>query len=416
MVGKRELELMCKIQASKSLEEICDLCYELFGNPVFVEDLSHTVLAKTTCVTLESPEWIDNEPQFKPTSEQIEMRRQIISQLIQNPHPQLLTDDALAAPRMLCALIHKGQPIGVVVVVALIRPFREEDSDILSLLVEKITDRLANRSFVLTGESAQVTNLFIQLLNGDKLSTRQAAKRLSVSYWTKKQYFRVIVISDARGELFCSPEDLKISRMFVDNVSFPYQSYYVVIWKSDEDVTDWLQIPEMQELLASKRYYVGISRSFNQPQMAQLHYCEAVSALMLALKMKIFPTRHMAEYGEIAFFHLLDMTAPNCNLLSFCNRSVLDIAKYDERHKTDLLHTLSVYLDCCKDLNASAAVLDVHKNTVRNRINRCLELIDVDLENGADIFSLLFSMRVLEYCRNLNKLPDDPDREALSDS
>ena len=121
----------------------------------------------------------------------------------------------------------------------------------------------------------------------------------------------------------------------------------------------------------------------------------------------------IVDYSEMAFYHMLEKTAPNCNLISFCDRKVLDLNKYDERHGTELIKTLQVYLDHCKDLNSSAAILNVHKNTVRYRIAKCLELLGSDLENGAEIFSILFSIRVLHYCNTLNRIPNDPEAEEF---
>lgn len=413
MLEIHELELMCKIRSANSLEAICNLGYELFGNPMFVEDMAHTVLACTTCVELPEPEWIQNEPNLTPTPEQIESRRSVLLRLAQSAAPVILDDGQMQYPRMLKMLYRSGQPIGVVVIPALLRPFRKEDSYILSLLTDKIGECLASRSFVLTGDHAQVANLFIQLLNGDKLSKRQAAQRFAASYWTKRQYFWVIVISDVDGGILFAPDELRDPCTFRGNVTFPFQNYYVCIWKSDQDIKDWTQIPELQKLVDSQKYYIGISRSFLQPQLVQLHYCEAVEALRLALELNMVPKQRLVLYSDVAFYHMLEMTAPNCNLLSFCDRRVMDLAQYDERHGTELTHTLQVYLDHCKDMNAAAAVLGIHKNTVRYRIAKCLELMDSDLEDGAEIFQVLFSMRVLNYCLTLKRIPEDPERDAL---
>lgn len=413
MLGTRELDLMCQIKASSSLEEICNLGYTLFGNPMFVEDMSHTVLAYTDCIEISHPEWIIYESASTPTPEQIQARKAVLLRLMQSANPIILDDGQISAPRMLKMLYRGGQPIGVVAIPALFQAFREEDCYILRLISDKIAECLSKGAFVLSGDHNQVTNLFIQLLNGDEVSKHNAAQRFAASYWTKKQYFWVIAISDAQGNVFCSWDEFRDKNLFRGNVTFPYQNYYICIWRSDDEIRDWRSVPELKELADSGKYHISVSRYFLQPHMVRLHYCEAVEAYWLATELKMLSRMPIVDYSEMAFYHMLEKTAPNCNLISFCDRKVLDLNKYDERHGTELVKTLQVYLDHCKDLNSSAAILNVHKNTVRYRIAKCLELLGSDLENGAEIFSILFSIRVLHYCDTLNRIPNDPEAEEF---
>lgn len=412
MLGIKELELMCQIKNSSSLEEICNLGFELFGNPVFVEDTSHTVLAYTNCIEINHPDWIVNEKSITPTPEQVRDRKNVLLRLMHSAAPIVLQDNQVNSARMLKMLYRGGQAIGVVVVVALFQEFRPEDSYVLTLISNKVAECLEKGAFVLSDDPDQVTNLFIQLLNGDEMSKRTAPQRFAASYWTKKQYYWVIALRDVQGSVFCSWDDFRDRSLFRGNVSFPFQNYYICIWKSDEEIRDWMAIEEIKALAGTRKYHIGISRYFLQPHLVRLHYFEAVEAIRLASELRFLDRKPIVDYAELAFYHMLKMTAPNCNLLSFCDRKVLDLCKYDERHRTELVHTLQVYLDHCKDLNASAAELNVHKNTVRYRIAKCLELLRSDLEDGAEIFSILFSIRVIQYCTTLNHIPNDPEAEG----
>ena len=410
MLEVRELDLMCRIRAASTLEEICNLGYELFGNPMLVEDLGHIVLAHTDSSRFDLPNWVDRLEEAEPSLEQQKVWRALLDRLIQNARPLLLEGAQPSDAKLMRILMYRGQPVGVAVLTALMRPMREEDGYILDLIADKVAECLARGSFVLTGNQWEITNLFIQLLNNDNLSRRQAAQRMSMQYWTKKQYFWVVLLSDATGLPYFSFEELREPAVFRGNIAFPYQNYWVCIWRADHDM-DLEHEPEIRKLIDSGKYYIGISRSFRQPQMVQPHYGEAAEAIRLGLDMKLYPARRCVNYGEIAFYHMLFMTSPNCNLLSFCERKVLDLKQYDERHKTDFLYTLQAYLDHCKDMNATAAAIGMHKNTVRYRINKCMELMGTELEDGAEIFNVLFSIRVLNYCHTLNRIPADPDIE-----
>ena len=44
---------LCQLTHASSLQQICDLAYEIMGNPVFISDMAHTILAYTKCVEVD---------------------------------------------------------------------------------------------------------------------------------------------------------------------------------------------------------------------------------------------------------------------------------------------------------------------------------------------------------------------------
>ena len=66
-------------------------------------------------------------------------------------------------------------------------------------------------------------------------------------------------------------------------------------------------------------------------------------------------------------------------------------------HDTQLCITLQTYLERAKSLSKTADLLFIHRNTVRYRINRCMELMNDRLEDGNEIFAYILSLRTLEY-------------------
>ena len=83
MLEVRELDLMCRIRAASTLEEICNLGYELFGNPMLVGDLGHIVLAHTDSSRFDLPNWVDRLEEAEPSLEQQKVWRALLDRLIQ---------------------------------------------------------------------------------------------------------------------------------------------------------------------------------------------------------------------------------------------------------------------------------------------------------------------------------------------
>lgn len=69
-----------------------------------------------------------------------------------------------------------------------------------------------------------------------------------------------------------------------------------------------------------------------------------------------------------------------------------------------------------KDVNRVAAELHVHKGTVYYRLEKIRAELDVDLENGEDIFQLMFSYKLEEYMDVFEPINSPlPPRPAVSE-
>lgn len=111
MLEVRDLDLMCRIRAASTLEEICNLGYELFGNPMLVEDLGHIVLAHTDNSRFDLPNWVD-QLVAEPSLEQQKGWRVLLDRLIQNARPLLLEGAQSNDAKLMRILMYRGQARG----------------------------------------------------------------------------------------------------------------------------------------------------------------------------------------------------------------------------------------------------------------------------------------------------------------
>lgn len=85
-------------------------------------------------------------------------------------------------------------------------------------------------------------------------------------------------------------------------------------------------------------------------------------------------------------------------LRRFYSETVEPIAAYDSQYETDLVGTLSTFLECDGNVGATAARMITHRHTIRYRLERVKELagLDVSSTEGRESLSLgLKAMRVL---------------------
>lgn len=126
----------------------------------------------------------------------------------------------------------------------------------------------------------------------------------------------------------------------------------------------------------------------------------AKEALLAANVVEGDEDRQSLGFEETGAYRLVlrAMTEDPEELRSFYGETVEPIAAYDTQYETNLVGTLTTFLECDGNVGATAARLITHRHTVRYRLERIKELsgLDVGSSEGREKLSLgLKAMRVL---------------------
>jgi sugar diacid utilization regulator len=153
---------------------------------------------------------------------------------------------------------------------------------------------------------------------------------------------------------------------------------------------------ELESGLAGFTFAIGRSRRAENP--LDLHRA-GNEALLAVNVVEGDAERSELAYEETGTYQLLlpHMNDP-AELKRFYKETVRPLVAYDEQYETDLLGTLSTFLECDANVNATAARLITHRHTIRYRFERVRELtgLDVSSTDGREKLSLgLKAMRVL---------------------
>ena len=102
-----------------------------------------------------------------------------------------------------------------------------------------------------------------------------------------------------------------------------------------------------------------------------------------------------ADSDEQELSHILDGAGKGEGLVRFTRDWLGALLDYDVEHRSDLVETLSVYLDCGGDYDAGARVLGIHRSTLRYRVHRIRELAGHDLGDACIWLNLHAATRAL---------------------
>jgi DNA-binding PucR family transcriptional regulator len=102
----------------------------------------------------------------------------------------------------------------------------------------------------------------------------------------------------------------------------------------------------------------------------------------------------VADSDELASHGLLLATVPEDLRRSFRARLLGPVIAYDREHRSELLTTLQVFLECSGSWTRCADRLHLHVNTLRYRIGRIEQLTGRNLASFTDRVDLFLALRL----------------------
>ncbi len=149
-----------------------------------------------------------------------------------------------------------------------------------------------------------------------------------------------------------------------------------------------LQIQEQRHI----RMFAGIGNPCHIVSDYQRGYAEASEAL--ALGQYIDDKRCSALFNELGVYRYIHAFARTDTLRDQYQDTIDVIIEYDRRKKTNLLDTLETYLECGGNIARTSSQLDVHRNTLLQRLERLQKLSFLDLEQLQHRLPLLVALKI----------------------
>ena len=401
MPDREKIELLCKLSHATSLQQLCDLAYEILGNPIFIDNMTHDTLAYTRGVEVDDPHWqqsVVNNYRDQGILDQSRDVNAIHSHSDAVQGPVLVTDGVVPAPRLIKALMLEGHEMGVLVVTAYCRPFCEGDEALTEIISSFATNLMVRDKSHHFRNEQTAESFFVGLLDGGEYTRSRAEKRLSEVGYAKCPYVYVLALCFARDEAQKRDDLQPMLNDFghLKNATvFIYNSTIICIYGSEREILNWeTDAPELTAVLDEWELAASVSRRVTAVERLREYYHQALETLRVGTRLKR-RERYFA-FDTLSCFLLLQRI-PEEELLLFCHQKVQELADYDRVHNTELCATLQVYLEQTKSLVHTAEILFIHRNTVRYRINKCMELMGTQFNDGSEVFSYILSLRMLDY-------------------
>ena len=286
-----------------------------------------------------------------------------------------------ALVRLSCSLPHLFNTLS-----ACLREETEEDSEALARFRQCWDDILERR---LTG--------------ADEI--RHALSRMR---YPVNPFVAVAVVScPQEGARFsCAQLMAQLRELLPDTNMTSYHGEIVLLYSYPERRFQ-LRLPREEAISALlERYDAYLSLSNGTRNLATLPILYGLTRQTSVIGRQVTPNgkQRIFTVDEFNMYCIIDLCAQRFmelhrsdDIIYLIHPAVIHLTRYDHEHNTNLRTVLYYYLLNDRNLIKTAADAYMHRNTVINKVNKILELVDIDLEDGRLCQRLMVSIQVILY-------------------
>lgn len=205
----------------------------------------------------------------------------------------------------------------------------------------------------------------------------------------------------------CIPLRQKSRKMSPDYICQTLRKHIpdLIIFQLEDDligVTDFLNstlesrefLEQLQTRLADLGLRAGISSRFHHLRNIRSYYQQALSAFELGIT--VAPRDCAYFFSDYALRYLMINSSGIFPSKYLCPSGLLALRRYDEASDVDYWKTLRCYLDAERNIAHTAKVLNIHRNTIVQRIKRIQPILELDLDDPMNRLWLRMAMWLVD--------------------
>jgi len=203
-----------------------------------------------------------------------------------------------------------------------------------------------------------------------------------------------------------SPDDKFVDRLTIQKIIgkqsliLQLDKVYLLMLSTDEE--DQLEVDGLLETLGvtTSDFVVGLSDYYIPIES----FDEALNQSRTALKYAVFKERDRAAYDEIGIFQLVIPILSQPQIQYYYRRVCNQLMDYDKKHQSNLMETACAYVHNDGDIKQTAVDLFQHINTVRYRIRKIFEILNLPVGKGLKYETLALAIHIYELNKREYKL------------
>ncbi len=382
----RFMHLVSLSQENVSIDELINKAALFLNRSLILTDLGFKVLAHSTSVTITDPLWVRYVRDGSCSFEFINAMNELMpAQSLPKTSECFRVTCSRSTEEKLCSqLFISGRPVAYLVILDNNRGLSGFHSKYLPGISEFLSAYIS-RNNTYPDLLMNDADFYVRLLEASDEDIKEIVKKSPAH---NRGLFCMVfkAIHHSRHELFFIKRTL--DSLISGNVIFIYKELVVVISSDKESI---YAIEKNEELLRNVSE-VGVSSEFDDASLFPENFQYAQEACRIGRQTGRDCKIH--KYEDYRFLHLLNHVSDVHLMRSYIHPSLLSLHEYDLEHDSELVRTLRVYLENSCSVKDSSGVLFLHRNTLKYRVEKIVEVTGLDLSSASTIFRLVCSYQI----------------------
>ena len=126
---------------------------------------------------------------------------------------------------------------------------------------------------------------------------------------------------------------------------------------------------------------------------AELPRSVAEASTALRIRVQSHPPYGLSNHDDLGLLRILNSSDGGVELGLYLDKWLGELVRHDRDHHSELVHTLTVYLDSGGNYDRTANALIIHRSTLRYRLGRIREVTGRDLTDPDSRLNLHVAVR-----------------------
>lgn len=382
------------------MKKIARKAAEILDNPIIITDAAYKVLAIDDAgAEVDDPIFEEGLRTGYCSSSSIALfeKERVTEKVLTSQEPFILsTGLARKVHRILGKVMIHGKVVAYLGVLESKRPFDQESLGNASLLCQILRHVFESDSSLLGGTNIIHESIIQEVMRGEIGSPLVLSERLKSARWKMRTHFRVTVVPT-----FNEHRSIDNIPYFIARISeklrlkvVRYENNLLVVNNYD-DPKEWhRQVAFIEKEARTLNLKVGISNEFSSLLDLRHYYEEALKAVSIALMIQAKDT----TFYFAAFLPYYLISCVDKKTLRECRNVYYErLRRHDEKHRTEYVDTLYYYILFNCNANRAAERLSIHRNTLAHRLEKIVEISNINLQNGIILQNFVLFAQIQHY-------------------
>ena len=388
-----------------TLDDMVNVAESLLGNPVFIRDNSHRVLAVSKTRFPDCKLLTDIQDTGYLSQEMIaglKKNRRIYSEDTTLAKPMLVNFDPSFPDLITMPVFINNVVVCYVSAIQIGRSFVPDDFDMLVLISKAVSVELQKNDLYKRNLGLLHESFLVDILERDMNSDRsrividKRIKSLNLSF--KENLFlsayRFNPNSEHSYQIRTIAKELR--HILPGSIGCIQQNTIIFLTSSAEDVpyTDETR-QNLEVFLESYDMVAAFTSAYRD--ICHSHQQFTLLTQSLDIGIALHPKKRIQHIHDLLVYQMFKVCNQSMPLIEYVSPRMLKLRDYDRKNNSELFTTLYYYLINQKNTNAVSTKLNIHRNTLFYRLARINEITAFDLNDEEVVFQLLLAFKLLEY-------------------